>query len=109
MKFDVLLSTAFLYGELEEVIYMQQPECCSDNATGLKLKISLYGPKQATQCLAKPFEGFLSAKGFKLCHTDQCLYMKESNNRKSFVAFYVDNKLVIVTHEEDIYRFFFKR
>lgn len=46
LQFDT--STAFLYGELEEVIYMKQPEGFSDCTRKVcQLKISLYGLKQA--------------------------------------------------------------
>ena len=48
-QFDV--STAFLYGELEEVIYMQQPEGYDDGTDQVcQLQKSLYGLKQAPGC-----------------------------------------------------------
>lgn len=101
MQFDV--STAFLYGELEEAIYMKQPDGYRDNTNRVcKLKRSLYGLKQAPRCWAKRFGGFLLAKGFKSSHADQCLYIKEKNNKKMFVALYVDDGLVMATDKEDI-------
>jgi len=50
--FDV--KTAFLYGELEEEVYLEQPEGF-DNGSGrvCRLKRSLYGLKQAPRCWNK--------------------------------------------------------
>ena len=51
-QFDV--STAFLYGDLEEDIYMIQPEGCDDGSGRVcHLKRSLYGLKQAPRCWNK--------------------------------------------------------
>ena len=42
------MTTAFLYGDLEEDIYMIQPEGCDDGSRRVcHLKRSLYGLKQA--------------------------------------------------------------
>jgi len=54
LQFDV--STAFLHGELEEEIYMQQPDGFNDGSGRVcRLKKSLYGLKQAPRCWDKRF------------------------------------------------------
>lgn len=48
-QFDV--KTAFLYGKIDEQIYMQQPEGFDDGIERVcKLKRSLYGLKQSSRC-----------------------------------------------------------
>lgn len=48
-QFDI--KTAFLYGDLEEEIYMNQPIGYEDESTQVcKLQRSLYGLKQALRC-----------------------------------------------------------
>ncbi|GBM34810.1 hypothetical protein AVEN_208019-1 [Araneus ventricosus] len=84
--------TAFLYGELDETIYMQQPEGYKDGTEPVcKLKHRLYGLKQAPHCWNKWFGQFLLTLGFKASDADPCLYSKEVIGRKLRI---VDNGLV---------------
>lgn len=54
VQFDA--STAFLYGDLDETIYMCQPEGYNDGSNNVcKLMESLYGLKQAPRCWPKSF------------------------------------------------------
>ena len=51
-QFDV--KTAFLYSELEEEVYLEQPEGFDDGSGRVcRLKRSLYGLKQAPRCWNK--------------------------------------------------------
>ena len=77
MQFDV--STAFLYGELDEEIYMEQPEGFSDNSV-CKLKRSLYGLKQAPRCWNRRFAMFLQKLGFRQCDADPCLFIMKTHS-----------------------------
>ena len=56
------MKTAFLHGDLEEKIYMQQPKGFEvkgkENFVG-KLKKSLYGLKQASRQWYKKFDSFI--------------------------------------------------
>lgn len=101
-QFDV--STAFLYGELEEEIYMNQPEGYSDKSEKVcRLKRSLYGLKQAPRCWNKRFGGFLKSLGFNVSEADPCLFVKDNNNReKVFIALYVDDGLVAARQKKDL-------
>ncbi|GFY76746.1 retrovirus-related Pol polyprotein from transposon TNT 1-94 [Trichonephila inaurata madagascariensis] len=80
-QFDVL--TAFLYGDLEETIYMQQLEGFKDGPGRVcKLKYSLHGLKQSPRCWNKCFGQFLTDFGFKASEADPCLYIRERKGRK---------------------------
>jgi hypothetical protein len=64
MQFDV--STAFMYGNLQEEIYMKQPEGFSDGTAKVcKLNKSLYGLKQAPRRWNTRPRTFLKKLGFK--------------------------------------------
>ncbi|GFT53204.1 retrovirus-related Pol polyprotein from transposon TNT 1-94 [Trichonephila clavipes] len=75
-QFDV--STAFLYGDLEETIFMKQPEGFKDGSGRVcKLKRNLHGLKQSPRCWNKCFGQFLTDLGFKASEADPCLYIRE--------------------------------
>lgn len=99
-QFDV--STAFLYGKLEERIFMRQPEGYEDGTDAVcELKKSLYGLKQAPRCWNQRFGRFLESKGFKVSEADPCLYTREKNEKKLILVLYVDDGLVAATHSQD--------
>ena len=95
-QFDV--STAFLYGKLEETIYMQQPTGYSDGTDKVcLLRKSLYGLKQAPRCWFECFGRFLLKQGFRASDADPCLYFRERNGKKLILVLYVDDGLVGAT------------
>lgn len=99
-QFDV--STAFLYGELEETIFMQQPEGYKDNSGRVcRLKRSLYGLRQSPRCWSKRFSTFLQQAGFKTSEADPCLHIRQKGDTKLIVALYVDDGLVMSTHQQE--------
>jgi hypothetical protein len=62
------VKTAFLHSELEEEIYMDQPEgfiVPGKEDLVCKLKRSLYGLKQSPRRWCKRFDSFMLAHGFK--------------------------------------------
>ena len=59
------MKTVFLHGELEEEIYMKQPEGFVVPGKELRrLKKSLYGLKQAPRQWYKRFDTFMIAQGY---------------------------------------------
>ncbi|CAB0003770.1 unnamed protein product, partial [Nesidiocoris tenuis] len=93
MQFDV--STAFLYGNLDETIYMQQPDGFNDETGRVcRLTRSLYGLKQAPRCWNKRFVDYLSKIGLHASEADPCLFIREKDGKKLIVALYVDDGLV---------------
>lgn len=100
-QFDV--AAAFLYGELEEEIFMKQPEGYNDGSKRVcKLKRSLYGLKQAPRCWNKRLVNYLIKIGFKVCEADPCLFARDRNNKKLILVLYVDDGLLCGTDESEL-------
>ena len=77
LKFKIFdIKTAFLYGSLDEEIFMCLPEGFKDKVC--KLKKALYGLKQAPLKWNQRFEGFLKTKGLvQLKLNNACSKIKE--------------------------------
>jgi len=73
------VKTAFLNGELDEEIYMQQPDgFVIDGQEGkvCKLLKSLYGLKQAPKQWHEKFNETLTSVGFFVNEADTCVYYR---------------------------------
>jgi ribonuclease HI len=93
--FDI--KTAFLYGEIEEEIYMKQPPGYAKNNMVCKLNKSLYGLKQAARAWNKVLHEALLEFGFEQNNIDKCLYIYMSDDRK---VLYTNCYLIV--HVDDI-------
>jgi hypothetical protein len=99
-QFDV--KTAFLYGTIDEVIYMQQPEGFDDGTDKVcLLKKSLYGLKQSPRCWNATFKAFLDSHDLKQSASDPCLFYSERASHKLILALYVDDGLVAYENNDD--------
>lgn len=86
------IKTAFLYGELEEDIYMTIPKGLSCDANKVcKLNKSLYGLKQAPRCWNSKFDSVLKKFGLVNSKVDQCVYVGTINGAKCYLCLYVDD------------------
>ena len=92
------VKTAFLHGELEEDVYVYQPEGYvvkgKENLVW-KLHKSLYGLKQAPRVWHFTLAKFLVASGFKQLKKDRCVFVKLSDGDVCYVSAYVDDLLII--------------
>ena len=92
------VKTAFLHGDLEEQIYMEQPEGFSQPGHGYlvcKLKKSLYGLKQSSMHLYKQFDSYMIKIGYKRCEYDCCVYVRSLDDGSFiFLLLYVDDMLI---------------
>ena len=90
------IKTAFLYGELEEEIYMQQPPGyeSGDKSTVCHLLKSLYGLKQAPRQWHLKLKATLEDIGFKPTAADAGLYVKHNKDSSVYLAVYVDDLLL---------------
>ena len=98
------VTTAFLYGELKEEIYLQLPEGFSEHDHGgnvLRLHKSLYRLKQSPRCWNSRIHSFLEEQGFSALKTDAALYLKGAGKDKIIVSLYVDDLLIISKNLHD--------
>lgn len=90
--------TAFLHGDLEETIYMQQPEGFikpGEEAKVCLLKKSLYGLKQASRQWHLRFDSQMQRMGFSRSKYDSCVYIKRKGKQAvAYLLLYVDDMLV---------------
>ena len=100
------VKTAFLHGELEEGIYMQQPE--GFTASGKEeyvclLKRSLYGLKQSPRQWYKRFDSVMISHDFKRSSFDSRVYFKRCNDESLlYLLLYVDDMLIATKSKEEI-------
>lgn len=88
------VKTAFLNGDLEEIIHMKMPDCYNSNSSVckvLKLKKAIYGLKQASRAWNKKVDNCLVSNGYKRSKIEPCMYIKDINGCKNIVTVYVDD------------------
>ena len=93
------VKTAFLHGDLEEEIYMKQPDGFQVEGKEdyvCRLRKSLYGLKQAPRQWYKKFEFVMCEQGYKKTTSDHCVFVKKfSNDDFIILLLYVDDMLII--------------
>eukprot|EP00253_Pinus_taeda_P022287 PITA_22287 len=94
----------FLHGELEEQIYMDQPEgFIGKGKEGLvcRLKMSLYGLKQAPRPWYNKFDSFMLEHGFQRLEVDHCVYIKRYDQGKYIMLLLYVDDMLIVGHDKN--------
>lgn len=90
------VKTAFLYGTLEEDIYMEIPEGVkADRNKICKLNKSLYGLKQSSRCWNRKFTEFLVKFGFVQSQADNCVFIGNLDSVQALLILYVDDALIM--------------
>jgi transposase InsO family protein len=98
------VKTTFLNGDLEEEVYMKQPEgfpSSDGEQLVCKLKKSLYGLKQASRQWYLKFHNVISSFGFVENIMDQCIYLKVSGSKICFLVLYVDD-ILLATNDKGL-------
>ncbi|KAL3834104.1 hypothetical protein ACJIZ3_008840 [Penstemon smallii] len=100
------VKTAFLHGDLEEEIYMLQPEGFEEKEKEnlvCRLNKSLYGLKQAPRCWYKRFDSFIMSLGYNRLSSDPCAYYKRFGDGDFVILLlYVDDMLVAGPNKDRI-------
>ena len=96
---------AFLNSELNEEVYMEQPEgfiLLGNERKVCKLTKSLYGLKQASRKWNEEFTNKMKVFGFEQCDHDHCLFTKGTCMNFIALLVYVDDILVTSASENHI-------
>jgi hypothetical protein len=99
------VKTTFLHGDLEEEIYMKQPEgyvVKGKKELVCKLKKSMYGLKQSPRMWYQKFDTYMLGLGFTRSKEDHCLYFKLIGDHLIYLVLYVDDMLLIGNTKEII-------
>ncbi|KAI5327491.1 hypothetical protein L3X38_026887 [Prunus dulcis] len=96
------MKNAFLHGDLEEEVFMRQPQGFEDSkyqTRVCRLRKSLYGLKQAPRAWNAKFTGHLPAIDFTVSHFDPSLFVKHVGSDSVILLLYVDD--IILTGSKD--------
>jgi hypothetical protein len=92
------VKTIFLNGNIEEELYMVQPEGFVDPRDAskvCKLQRSIYRLKQASRSWNLCFDEVIKGFGFVQNMEESCIYKKMSGSSVAFLVLYVDDILLI--------------
>ena len=99
------VKTAFLNGELEEEIYMEQPDgfiAQGQEGKVCRLIKSLYGLKQAPKQWHEKFDKTLTSAGFTVNEADTCVYYRYGGGKGVILCLYVNDILIFGTSIDEI-------
>ena len=99
------VKSAFLNGEIEEELYVKQPEgfvVMGKEHWVLRLRKALYGLKQAPRAWYFKLHKCLLALGFIKSRHAHAIYLKQSSNGKVIIGVYVDDLIVTGSRSEDV-------
>ncbi|GJS09109.1 retrovirus-related pol polyprotein from transposon TNT 1-94 [Tanacetum coccineum] len=99
------VKTAFLNGDLDEEVYIKQPEgfvLPSHENKVCKLNKSLYGLKQAPKQWHDEFDKSILSNGFTYNSSDRCIYSKFTKDYGVILCLYIDDILIVITNMEGI-------
>ena len=93
------VKTAFLHGDLEEEIYMQQPEEFVKRGKEhlvCRLKKTLCGLKQAPRQWYRKFDSFMTDQGYHKTQANHCVFVKKFEGGDFLILLlYVDDMLIV--------------
>eukprot|EP00253_Pinus_taeda_P004775 PITA_04775 len=96
------VKSAFLNGDLEEEVYIEQPDgfiLGNDPNLVCRLKKALYGLKQAPRAWYYRLDKYLHQQGFSKGSIDINLYIKIDNDKLLILVVYVDD-IIFGSNEE---------
>lgn len=91
------VATAFLNGDIDEEIYITQPEgyiIPGRETEVCKLNKSLYGIRQASRIWNLKLNSVLIAAGLRQSNADPCVYFRTDNEETVIVAIWVDDGII---------------
>lgn len=101
------VKTAFLYGKLDEEIYMEQPEgfkIKGQERKVLRLRRAIYGLKQAALAWWRELANSLKEMGFKRLYSDAGIFIcRHSDGTFAIIVAYVDDVLFVGPNKSFIF------
>lgn len=100
---QVDINNAFLKGDLQETVYISQPEGCQSSSRPdyvCKLSKALYGLKQAPKAWYDALRQFLLTLSFTHSVTNHCLFHKRTCGKTLILLVYVDD--ILITGDDPI-------
>jgi hypothetical protein len=103
------VKSAFLHGELNEDVFVDQPQGFTKRGEEhkvYKLRRALNGVKQTPRAWYSRIEGYFIKEGFEKCYCEHTLFMKtEDGGKILIVSFYIDD-LIFTGNNEDMFERF---
>jgi hypothetical protein len=98
------IKTAFLNGDLEETIYMQQPPGYQEGGNGMACRLvkALYGLRQAPRAWHTRLKAELEAIGFTATEADASLFVRHHKDHAVYLLVYVDDILIVSSSAESV-------
>ena len=98
------IKTAFLNGELEEDVYVEQPPGYKegDASAACHLNRALYGLKQAPRAWHKTLKEELEAMGFEASEADPGLFVSKRKYGNIYILTYVDDFLIAGSSMDEV-------
>jgi hypothetical protein len=94
---------AFLNSNLDEEIYLEQPEGFNDGSGFVwKLKKSIYGLKQLARLWHIEVDKHLKSIGFVKTYGDECVFFRQQHDRTSVIYLHVDNMIITGSNIDNV-------
>jgi len=97
-------TSAFLYGKIDEELYMRQPEGFTEKDKEdlvCRLRLGLYGLVQSSRAFNSVLHDYLVSIDFKRCVSDPCVYVRRSGPTVTYLAVYVDDLLIVSNNQAE--------
>jgi hypothetical protein len=94
---SVDISSAFLNGDIDAEVFMQQPEGFPQGPPGsvLRLKKGIYGLKQSPRLWHDKLNSVLSTLGFKKVESDNALWLYQKDSVRIILPVFVDDMTLV--------------
>jgi hypothetical protein len=102
------VKTAYLYGDIDEVTWMEQPKGFEEPGKEdwvWELHKGLYGMKQGGRLWNKHMDAGMKTIGFTQLSVEHCIYYRRSDSGVVFAAVHVDDFTVAASSVEEEQRF----
>ena len=101
---SVDISSAYLNGELEEEVYMHQPEGFVEKGNDWywRLLKSLYGLKQAGRCWHKKLNEVLELLGFRRTVCEHSIWIFQRGDVRIIIPVFIDDMTIAAKSKQDV-------